>query len=93
MSWYFSSCLTCINRDIDGERTPIRGSFLYLTNITMYVIIILMEELIKALKVLGVENFLEEKNKEATNYYVRGLFECGKEVSESILVIKKYLKH
>ena len=51
-----------------------------------------MEELIRALKGIEIEQHLKEVEKEATSYFTRGLFECGNKLNQDILIIKKYLK-
>jgi len=51
-----------------------------------------MENLKKALLYLGINNFLKEKEKEASSLFTRGLIENGICANENITIVRRFIK-
>jgi len=51
-----------------------------------------VEKLIRALNKIGVDELLSKAKKEANDFFIRGLFECGRSMNENIMVVEEYLK-
>lgn len=49
-------------------------------------------EVREALKILNINEWLKQKQAEATQMFIKGLVENGNKINEAIMAIKEFLK-